>query len=144
MAQRHGAEVFDLTDDVLDQLRESTEGRGPDSVVEAVGMEAHGSPGAAFAQAAVGILPDRAAKKLMDVAGVDRLAAMRGAFELVRRGGTVSLSGVYGGEPLVEDPADPLGVKDLTTHRVSLDRAPEMYDLFQKKADGCIKVVMTP
>jgi threonine dehydrogenase-like Zn-dependent dehydrogenase len=46
--------------------------------------------------------------------------------------------------PLVEDPADPLGVMDLATHRVPLEDAPHMYDLFKKKEDGCIKVVLTP
>ena len=46
--------------------------------------------------------------------------------------------------PLVEDPADPLGVTDLVTHRVSLEDAAEMYDLFKKKEDGCIKVVLQP
>jgi len=46
--------------------------------------------------------------------------------------------------PLVEDPSDPLGVENLVTHTVPLDRAPEMYDIFQKKEDGCIKVVLKP
>ena len=131
--------------------------------------------GAAFAQAAVGLLPDGVAKKLMNTAGVDRLAALHLAFDAVQRGGTVSLSGVYAGEadpmpmkslfdkqisikmgqcnvqawrdellPIVEDPSDPLGTMDLVTHRVPLDRAPEMYEIFQKKEDGCIKVVLTP
>ena len=175
LAARYGAEVWDLDDDILDVLRDQTEGRGPDSVVDAVGMEAHGSPGAGFAQAVVGILPDALARPAMDKAGIDRLAALHTALDVVRRGGTVSLSGVYGGEadvmpmksmfdkqvslrmgqcnvrswiddllPLVEDSRDPLGVLDLTTHRVSLEEAPAMYDVFQKKEDGCIKVVLTP
>lgn len=175
MAERYGVETFDLTDDIAEQLRDATDGRGVDSVVEAVGMEAHGSPGATFAQNAVGLLPDAIAKKLMDTAGVDRLAALYASFDSVRRGGTVSLSGVYAGEadpfpmktlfdkqvgirmgqcnvqhwrdeliPLVEDPADPLGVEDLVTHRVPLDKAPEMYEMFQKKENGCIKVVLKP
>ncbi|TFD90683.1 glutathione-dependent formaldehyde dehydrogenase [Cryobacterium lactosi] len=175
MAERYGVETLDLTEDVLEQLRERTDGRGPDSVVDAVGLEAHGSPGAGFAQAAVGLLPDAVAQKVMNTGGVDRLNAMHLAFDAVRRGGTVSLSGVYAGEadptpmkslfdkqvsirmgqcnvqhwlddlvPLVEDPADPLGVEDLVTHRVPLQRASEMYDLFQKKEKGCIKVVLTP
>jgi threonine dehydrogenase-like Zn-dependent dehydrogenase len=46
--------------------------------------------------------------------------------------------------PLVEDPSDPLGVADLVTHRVSLEQAPDMYELFKKKQDGCIKVVLQP
>ena len=175
MAERYGVEALDLTEDVLEQLRARTDGRGPDSIVDAVGLEAHGSPGASLAQAAVGLLPDAVAQKVMNTAGTDRLAAMHLAFDAVRRGGTVSLSGVYAGEadptpmkslfdkqvsirmgqcnvqhwlgdlmPLVEDPADPLGVEDLVTHRVPLERAPEMYELFQKKEKGCIKVVLTP
>lgn len=175
MAERHGVETFDLTDDVLERIQDATDGRGPDSVVDGVGAEAHGSTGAAVAQTAVGLLPDGIAKKVMNKAGLDRLAAMHAAFDMVRRGGTVSLSGIYAGDadplpmktlfdkqvtirmgqcnvqrwrddliPLVEDPSDPLGTEDLVTHRVPIDRAPEMYEIFQKKEDGCIKVVLTP
>jgi threonine dehydrogenase-like Zn-dependent dehydrogenase len=175
MAERYGIETLDLTEDVLDRLRDATDGRGPDSIVDAVGLEAHGAPAAGLAQAAVGLLPDAVAQKVMNTGGIDRLSAMHLAFDAVRRGGTVSLSGVYAGEadptpmkslfdkqvsirmgqcnvqpwldvlvPLVEDPADPLGVEDLVTHRVPLERAPEMYELFQKKEKGCIKVVLTP
>jgi threonine dehydrogenase-like Zn-dependent dehydrogenase len=175
MAERHGVEVFDLSDDLLETLRTATDGRGPDSVVDAVGMEAHGNPGAAFAQYAAGLLPDGLAKKAFTTVGVDRLSALHMALDLVRRGGTVSLSGVYAGVadpmplmnmfdkqiqlrmgqcnvqkwiddllPLVEDPSDPLGVEDLVTHRVPLDKAPEMYETFSAKEDGCIKVVLTP
>ena len=174
-AERHGIETWDLTDSTGDELRERTHGRGPDSVVDAVGMEAHGNPVAAFAQAAVGILPDAIARPAMEKAGIDRLAALHSGIDLVRRGGTLSLSGVYAGEadvmpmktmfdkqislrmgqcnvrnwiddllPLVEDSADPLGVGDLATHHVPLERAPEMYETFQKKEDGCIKVVLRP
>jgi threonine dehydrogenase-like Zn-dependent dehydrogenase len=46
--------------------------------------------------------------------------------------------------PLVEDPADPFGVMDLVTHTESLEHAPELYETFQKKEDGCIKVVLKP
>ncbi|MET0975699.1 MAG: zinc-dependent alcohol dehydrogenase [Leifsonia sp.] len=175
MAERYGIETFDLTDDVVARLRDATDGRGADSVVEAVGMEAHGSPGATLAQNAVGLLPDSIARKLMNTAGIDRLEALYNSFDSVRRGGTVSLSGVYAGEadpipmkslfdkqvsirmgqcnvqhwrdellPLVEDPSDPLGVEDLVTHRVPLDKAPDMYEMFQKKENGCIKVVLKP
>ena len=175
MAERHGIETFDLTDDIVEQLRDTTEGRGPNSVLDAVGLEAHGNPGTSFIQAAVGILPDALAKPMMTKAGVDRLAALHLAIDLVQRGGTVSLSGVYAGAadpmplmtmfdkqlnlrmgqcnvhrwvdgllPLVEDPLDPLGVEDLVTHRVGLDQAAEMYDLFKNKEDGCIKVVLEP
>ncbi|QIZ97663.1 alcohol dehydrogenase catalytic domain-containing protein [Leifsonia sp. PS1209] len=175
MAERHGIDTFDLSDDAAAWLREATDGRGPDAVVDAVGMEAHGNTVAGVAQSAVGLLPDPVAKKLMTTVGVDRLSAMMLAFDAVRRGGTVSLSGVYAGVadpvpfmnlfdkqvairmgqcnvhtwrddilPLVEDPADPLGTEDLVTHRVGLEEAPRMYDLFRDKEDGCIKVVLTP
>jgi threonine dehydrogenase-like Zn-dependent dehydrogenase len=97
MAERHGVETFDLTDDVLDRLRAATDGRGPDSVLDAVGSESHGNPIAAAAQTVAGLLPDPLARKAMTTVGVDRLAAMHLAFDLVRRGGTVSLSGVYVG-----------------------------------------------
>lgn len=175
MAERHGIETYDLTDDIIEKLRDRTDGRGPDSVVDAVGMEAHGSHVPAIAQAVTGLLPKPVARAAMDTAGVDRLTAIHGALDLVRRGGTVSLSGVYGGEadpmpmksmfdkqvtmrmgqcnvrnwiddliPIVEDPADPLGVMDLTTHSVPLSEAPKYYEIFQKKEDGCIKVVLKP
>lgn len=177
MARRHGIEAIDLTglDDVVGAVRDRTDGRGADSVIDAVGMEAHGSPGAAFAQRAAGILPDALAGAAMEKVGVDRLAALLSAISLVRRGGTVSISGVYGGArdplpmmelfdkqitlrmgqanvrhwiddvlPLASDPADPLGVLDLRTHRLPLEDAPHAYDLFQKKEDGCVKVVLDP
>jgi len=175
MAERHGVETIDFTEDVSDQLRDMTDGRGPDAVVDAVGMEAHNSPVGAFAQNAVGLLPDALAKKAMETAGVDRMAVLHAAIDSVRRGGTVSLSGVYGGTaspmpllnmfdkqiqlrmgqcnvrrwtdellPLVEDSADPLGVMDLKTHEVDLDGAAAAYEIFQKKEDGCIKVVLKP
>lgn len=94
-----GAETIDIdtSPDVADQTRDRTDGRGADSVIDAVGMEAHGSGAASAAQKLVGLLPDAVAKPLMKSAGVDRLAALYSAFESVRRGGTVSISGVYGG-----------------------------------------------
>ena len=175
MARRNGIEVFDATGDTAEQIRDLTDGRGPDAVVDAVGMEAHGSPVGKVAHDAVGLLPDAVAKPLMKKAGVDRLAALHSSIDLVRRGGTISLSGVYGGMaspmplltmfdkqiqlrmgqcnvkkwiddvlPLLEDPADPLGVDDLVTHRLPLSEAPGAYEKFQKKADGCIKVVLDP
>ncbi|MFS0732566.1 zinc-dependent alcohol dehydrogenase [Microbacterium sp. 1P10UB] len=175
MAERHGVLAYDLTDDVVEQLRDLTEGRGADGVVDAVGLEAHGNPGVKFAQNAIGLLPDGIAQKLMDTAGMDRLASVYASIDVVRRGGTVSLSGVYAGDadvlpmktmfdkqlslrmgqcnvknwvedilPLVEDPADPLGVMDLVTHHAPLEDAPALYETFQKKEDGCIKVVLRP
>lgn len=175
MAEKHGVEVLDYTEHVVGQLRERTRGRGPDAVVDAVGMEAHGSPVASFLHSAVALLPDGLARPAMETAGVDRLAALHTAVGMVRRGGTISLSGVYGGQadplplmtmfdkqiqlrmgqcnvrrwtdallPLVEDDGDPLGVMHLVTHRGSLDEAPGLYEKFQKKQDGCIKVVLQP
>jgi len=175
MAARHGVEVLDFTAETNAEIRDATGGRGPDAVVDAVGMEAHGSPVGKAAHTAVGFLPDALARPLMEHAGLDRLAALHSSVDLVRRGGTVSLSGVYGGEaspmplltmfdkqiqlrmgqanvrawvddllPLVEDPADPLGVDDLVTHRLPLDDAPGAYEMFQDKTDGCIKVVLDP
>ncbi|OLT28087.1 glutathione-dependent formaldehyde dehydrogenase [Actinomadura sp. CNU-125] len=177
MARRHGIEVIDSADadDVADAVRQLTGGRGTDSVIDAVGMEAHGSPGAKIAQTLTGMLPGNTAAPLMSRVGVDRLAALMTAIEVVRRGGTISVIGVYGGMtdpmpmlrmfdkgiglrmgqahvkawiddllPLVSDDADPLGVMDLTTHRMPLDRAPEAYEMFQKKRDGAIKVLLRP
>ncbi|QKG26819.1 zinc-dependent alcohol dehydrogenase [Actinomadura verrucosospora] len=177
MARRHGIEVIDAdaADDVPDAVRQLTGGRGTDSVIDAVGMEAHGSPGAKLAQTLTGLMPGNSAAPLMQRVGVDRLAAFLTAIEVVRRGGTISLSGVYGGmtDPLpmlqmfdkgialrmgqahvkrwiddlmllVTDDADPLGVMDLATHRVPLEKAPEAYEMFQKKQDGAIKVLVQP
>ncbi|MDQ3715778.1 MAG: glutathione-dependent formaldehyde dehydrogenase, partial [Actinomycetota bacterium] len=84
-------------DELGDMIRDVTDGRGPDSVIDAVGMEAHGSPAAGFAQKMTKLLPDSVAAKLMENAGVDRLAAVYSAIDIVRRGGTISLCGVYGG-----------------------------------------------
>jgi threonine dehydrogenase-like Zn-dependent dehydrogenase len=176
-ARARGTEVVDLTehsDDLAETIRELTGGRGPEAVVDAVGMEAHGSPGAAFLQRMVTALPDAVAAPLMTRAGVDRLAAVHSAIDIVRRGGTVSLSGVYGGMadpmpmmtlfdkqiqlrmgqanvlrwvdhimPLLTDD-DPLGVDDFATHRLPLEQAPHAYDIFQRKAEGAIKIVLKP
>lgn len=144
-------------------------------MIDAVGMEAHGSPAGKLAQAAAGLLPDRLAQAMTDRVGVDRLSVLHAALKSVRRGGTVSLSGVYGGEldplplmemfdrgvqlrmgqchvrrwvdeimPLLSRDDDPLGVEDLRTHRLLLQRAPEAYEMFQQKRDGCVKVVLEP
>lgn len=103
-----GAEVFNIeeVDDLGEELRSRTGGRGPDSVIDAVGMEAHGSPVAEFAQKAATKLPSALARPFMKRAGVDRMAALYTAFDAVRRGGTISISGVYGGSvspvPLIQ------------------------------------------
>jgi threonine dehydrogenase-like Zn-dependent dehydrogenase len=87
----------DSRDEVATAVRDLTAGRGPDAVIDAVGMEAHGSPISHVAHKTVSLLPDSIAERLMTRAGIDRLAALHTAIQLVRRGGTVSIIGVYGG-----------------------------------------------
>jgi threonine dehydrogenase-like Zn-dependent dehydrogenase len=177
MASRHGVETIDASvhDDVPALIRERTAGRGPDGVVDAVGMEAHGAPVGELAQRAAGLLPKPVAAKVTEEYAVDRLAALRDCIDTVRRGGTISISGVYGGQldplpmmqlfdkgvqirmgqahvkrwvddimPLLTADGDPLGVEDLATHRLPLERAPEAYQMFQRKEEGAIKVVLAP
>jgi threonine dehydrogenase-like Zn-dependent dehydrogenase len=175
-ARANGIDVLDSTDraDVVAWVRDKTDGRGPDAVIDAVGMEAHGSPGATFVQKASALVPDAVMEKVMQVVGVDRLAALNTAIEAVRRGGTISLSGVYGGatDPLplmrmfdkqiqlrmgqanvwrwVPDilplltDADPLGVDTFATHHVPLEQAPQAYETFRQKQDGAVKVLLRP
>ena len=176
-ARGRGVETLDLDQhgkDLGDVARELTGGRGPDSVIDAVGMEAHGSPVGALAQRLAGFLPDAVAQPLIQKAGIDRLAALLSAIDIVRRGGTISLSGVYGGaaDPLpmiqlfdkqiqlrmgqanvkrwVDDilplltDDDPLGVDSFATHHVPLTEAPDAYKMFQEKRDGAVKVVFQP
>jgi threonine dehydrogenase-like Zn-dependent dehydrogenase len=176
-ARNRGAEVLDLSehdDDLAETIRDMTDGRGTDSVIDAVGMEAHGSPGAKLAQQMTGMLPDAIAETLMQKAGVDRLHALYSAIDIVRRGGTISLSGVYGG---MADPmpmltifdkqiqlrmgqanvnrwvgeimplladGDPLGAEQFASHRLPLEQAPQAYEKFQKKEDGYFKVLLSP
>jgi threonine dehydrogenase-like Zn-dependent dehydrogenase len=177
LAERHGVTPIDVSQDgnVDERLRELTGGRGPDSVIEAVGMEAHGAPIGKLAQTLAGFLPDAVAQQVFTKAGVDRMTVLHNAISTVRRGGTLSISGVYGGMldpmpmmtlfdkqiqvrmgqanvkawienlmPLVCDDADPLGVEDLATHKVPLDEAPHAYEIFQKKQDGAIKILLQP
>lgn len=174
--RQRGVTVIDLdaVDDLGGAVRELTHGRGADAVIDAVGMEAHGSPGAKLAQQAASLLPDAVGAPLMEKAGVDRLAALNASIDAVRRGGTISLIGVYGGMadplpmltlfdkqvqlrmgqanvkrwvddimPLLGDD-DPLGVDTFATHRLPLEEAPHAYDIFQKKEDGAVKVVLKP
>jgi threonine dehydrogenase-like Zn-dependent dehydrogenase len=98
-ASGHGVRAIDLEehDDLPAAVRELTDGRGPVSVIDAVGMEAHGAPLGKLAHKLTGLLPDAVARQVMQTAGIDRLSALHMAIELVQRGGTVSLSGVYGG-----------------------------------------------
>jgi threonine dehydrogenase-like Zn-dependent dehydrogenase len=179
-ARQQGADVIDLNHfqkaegELLEAVREQTGGRGPDAVIDAVGMEAHGSPIGKLAHQMTSLLPDRVAGKLMEKAGVDRLAALMMAIELVRRGGTISLSGVYGGmtDPLpmltlfdkqvqlrmgqanvrrwvdrcleLVGDGDPLKVDEFATHRWPLSDAPKAYEIFQKKDDGAVKILLQP
>jgi threonine dehydrogenase-like Zn-dependent dehydrogenase len=99
-ASSHGVETLDVTaynGDLPAAVRDMTDGRGPVSVIDAVGMEAHGAPIGKLAHRLAGILPDPLARQVVEKAGIDRLSALHAALELVQRGGTVSLSGVYGG-----------------------------------------------
>ncbi|MEH3077002.1 MAG: alcohol dehydrogenase catalytic domain-containing protein [Quadrisphaera sp.] len=174
-AQARGTTVIDpgATDDLVGAVRDLTDGRGADAVVDAVGMEAHGSAAKA-AHTFMGFLPDAVAERMMRTMGVDRLTALHSAVDLVRRGGTISLCGVYGGAadpmpmlymfdrqlqlrmgqanvhrwvpeilPLLGDD-DPLGVEGFATHHVPLEDAPAAYKTFQEKEDGAVKVVFHP
>ena len=159
-----GTEILDYSDeDVFDQLKDSTGGRGPDACIDAVGMEAHGT----FIDA----MMDRV-KQAMKLQ-FDRAHVLRQVLHACRKGGVVSIPGVYAGfidkfpfgtafgkgltlkmgqthvqkymRPLLEriqnGEIDP---SFLITHRVTLDEAPEMYRNFRDKEDDCIKVVMKP
>ncbi|MBA3327151.1 MAG: glutathione-dependent formaldehyde dehydrogenase [Solirubrobacterales bacterium] len=115
-ARAHGVHALNLSeqDDIAGTVRELTDGRGPDSVIDAVGMEAHGSPIGKIAHQMVGLLPDFVAEKVMKTGGVDRLGALYLAIDLVRRGGTISLSGVYGGA------ADPMPMLTMFDKQVTM------------------------
>ena len=176
-ARLNGVEVLNLDDhkgDLAEVIRGMTDGRGTDAVIDAVGMEAHGAPIGELAQKITGLLPDSIAAKLMQTAGIDRMSALYMAIDVVRRGGTISLSGVYGGmaDPMpmltlfdkqiqlrmgqanvwnwVEDilplltDEDPLGVDSFATHKVPLAEAPQAYETFQDKKDGAVKMVFQP
>jgi threonine dehydrogenase-like Zn-dependent dehydrogenase len=176
-ARASGAEVLDLKDhpdDLGEAIRDLTDGRGSDAVIDAVGMEAHGSPVTSFVQRAASMLPDPVQAKVMERVGVDRLNALYTAIDVVRRGGTVSIVGVYGGmaDPMpmlklfdkqiqlrmgqanvmrwVDDVLplltddDPLGVDTFATHHLPLSAGPEAYAMFQQKQQGAVKVVLNP
>jgi len=166
MAEQHGkAETIDNTKDhVQERLMEMTVGHGPDSCIDAVGTEAHGS-GSADA------IMDRVKQAVM--LGTDRPHVLREAIMCCRKGGTVSVPGVYIGM-LDKVPFGALMNKGLTlksgqthvqrylplllekiqsgaidpsfviTHTVKLEDAPAMYKTFRDKEDGCIKVVLKP
>jgi threonine dehydrogenase-like Zn-dependent dehydrogenase len=116
MAERHGITTLDAEkiDDIPQAVRDMTDGRGSDSVIDAVGMEAHGSTVAAAAHAAMGLMPDALARRMMEKAGLDKLSVLHAAISTVRRGGTISLSGVYGGM------ADPMPMLELFDKQIQL------------------------
>jgi len=177
LAGKYDVELIDAeeTEDVPEAIRELTGGRGTDSVIEAVGMEAHGDQIGKAAHGAAALLPDSVAQKVFEKAGIDRLRALYDAIATVRRGGTLSISGVYGGAldplpmmdlfdkqiqirmgqanvrrwtddilPLLTEDGDPLGTEDFATHKLPLEQAPEAYEMFQKKENGAIKVLLQP
>ncbi|MBM9603279.1 zinc-dependent alcohol dehydrogenase [Desulfopila inferna] len=177
MARRYGVEALDLSDhdDIAESIRDMTAGRGTDAVIDAVGMEAHGAPMGKLAHQISSLLPDSLSATMMKKVGVDRLSALAASIDSVRRGGTVSVIGVYGGMadplpmlklfdkqiqlrmgqanvkrwidyimPLVTDENDPLGVRDLATHVMPLEEGPQGYEIFQKKQDGVVKVLLKP
>jgi threonine dehydrogenase-like Zn-dependent dehydrogenase len=115
-ARAAGIEALDVNgvENVAEALIEMTNGRGPDSVVDAVGMEAAKSPLGKAAHAMVAHLPDAVARMAMERFGVDRMGALLTAVHAVRRGGTVSLSGVYGGQ------ADPMPMMDMFDRGITI------------------------
>lgn len=164
MARQGGADTVNYEEvELLDHLKEMTGGRGPDSVIDAVGMEAHGDH--------LQFWYDRVSQAVMNE--TDRPIALRQAIMACRKGGTVSIPGVYGGlidkvpmgaafnkgltfkmgqthvhryvpeliDRIISGQIDPSFV---VTHRAPLDKAPELYATFRDKKDGCIKVVLKP
>ena len=165
MAKEYGkAEILNFEDmDVGEALKEMTGGRGPDAVIDAVGMEAHGTD-------LLGLV-DKAKQAVR--LETDRPTVLRQAIVACRKGGHVSIPGVYGGfidnvpmgaamnkgltlktgqthvhrylKPLLEHiqngEIDPSFV---ITHRLPIDQAPEAYEIFKHKKDNCIKVVLKP
>jgi hypothetical protein len=137
-------------------------------------MEAHGSGFEKAIQTSARILPDGPASALIKKAGIDRMDALHKSIDIVRRGGTISIIGVYAGkvDPMPLDTMfdkqiqirmgqanvkrwaptllpllttkDPLGTDDFATHHLSLNEAAHAYDIFQKKEDGAIKIVLKP
>ncbi|WP_128380514.1 zinc-dependent alcohol dehydrogenase [Streptomyces cavernae] len=178
-ARERGVETYDLRHfdsekELVAAIKDVTDGRGPDSVIDAVGTEAHGSQIARLAQTASSMLPRAIGARLSERFSTDRLAALLTAIELVRRGGTISLSGVYGGQadplPMLTmfdkqiqlrmgqanvrrwsadilpllTDEDTLGVDGFATHRLPLTEAPQAYEMFQQKRDGAVKILMEP
>jgi threonine dehydrogenase-like Zn-dependent dehydrogenase len=116
LAARYGVETLDFSGvaDVAAALIDLVDGRGPDAIIDAVGMEAHGSAAVGLAQKATGLLPDALAQKVTDRFALDKLDALHAAVKGVRRGGTVSVSGVYGGE------VDPMPMMEMFDRGIQL------------------------
>jgi threonine dehydrogenase-like Zn-dependent dehydrogenase len=174
-ARRLGITTLDVTATdqatLVNAVRDLTHGRGPDAVIDAVGLEAHGSPVASMAHRMTSALPASLAERLMNRAAIDRMAALHLAIELVRRGGTISITGVYGGlaDPLpmrtlfdkqitvrmgqanvrawidellpLVTDADVLGVEEFATHRLPLSSAPDAYEKSDNRSSGMSKVI---
>jgi threonine dehydrogenase-like Zn-dependent dehydrogenase len=158
------AEVIDYEqEDVFDRLKTITGGRGPDACIDAVGLESHGATFDAYLDVV----------KTTTFLATDRPSALRQAIHACRKGGIVSIPGVYGGfldkipfgaafqkgltvkmgqthmmrymRPLLERIQDgEIDPSSVITHRVTLDEAPNAYKMFRDKQDGCIKVVLKP
>ena len=177
-AKKNGIRTIDLTKiddkDLADVVKQMTDGRGADSVIDAVGMEAHGSPFGKFVHDISALMPDAAAAKIFEKSGIDRLNALYHGIDVVRRGGTISIVGVYAGmiDPMPMDTLfdkqvqlrmgqanvkrwiddimpllidkDVLGVDTFATHRMKLQDAPKAYEIFQKKEDGAVKIILEP
>lgn len=116
MAAAHGAETIDTrtVEDLPSAVMEATGGRGADRVIDAVGMEAHGNP---LAEKVIGLTaraPKALARKAVETIGIDRLAVLHASIDSVRRGGTISLSGVYGGM------ADPMPLMTMFDKQVTM------------------------
>ncbi len=159
-----GAEIINYEEsDVIDTLKEMTGGRGPDACIDAVGMESHGT--------SIDAVADKA-KQVVRL-GTDRPHVLREAIQSCRKGGTVSVPGVYGGlldkvpfgaafgkgltfkmgqthvqrylRPLLDRVQQgEIDPSFVITHRLPLDEAPHGYKIFRDKQDACIKVVLTP
>lgn len=177
-AEHYGAKTLDTSklsdEELLEAIKSLTDGRGADSVIDAVGFEAHGSPVGKFVHDVSALMPDAIAAKVFEKAGLDRLNALYHAIDAVRRGGTLSIVGVYAGmmDPMPMDTLfdkqvqlrmgqanvkrwiddimplltqeDILGVDDFATYHLTLNEAPHAYDIFQKKEDGAIKIILKP
>lgn len=139
VAAAAGAQVIDLDEvkNVGDAVRDLTDGRGADGTLDAVGMEAHGNPVSEAVIKATARLPKPVGKPMIENMGIDRLAALHGAIDAVRRGGTVSISGVYGGA------VDPMPMMDMFDKGIALRMGQchvkqwtdELYDLVEQDDD---------